>query len=517
MGTCNYQLNKSEIPNSVRPDFAGFDCERDVWRNGLCIWHANERNKPVDKMESELEKSGKRLIGAKIHNVHFGSSVSLDGCDLLNATITYCNFEEMNLKETNLINARIEKCDFTRANLQYAGFQYATLSDVKLIDSDLYKAVFQISNLETVYFRKANIEKTKFHSVDLSGKHFAGYELIEVHFEGSNLSNCDFKGVTLTDAVLTGTDLTNSDFGGGSLCGVEFTGATIQDTHFGGANLSGADFYNMDLTSAGLGGTNLENVNFESADISGLDLSGLDLSNSNLSGATLTNTNLRNADLSDANLEGAILEETDIRGANLTQSKTYQTYFHNTRIDRETEFGETCYYHNSSSDDLEKAIRVYRDYEQALRENSLPEKVRKVRINGKDARRDLNRYRSIIKWIISQTSNIIWKYGESWRRILSTSISVIIIFSVIYLKTGIVETSQVPSSYEVFGHQIIISEEIFNIATSIYFSIVTFTTLGYGDVEPSTVLTRVLAGGEAMLGGLLMAALVFVLGRRATW
>ena len=49
---------------------------------------------------------------------------------------------------------------------------------------------------------------------------------------------------------------------------------------------------------------------------------------------------------------------------------------------------------------------------------------------------------------------------------------------------------------------------------SLYFSVVTFATLGYGDVQPIGNLVRALAGIESLLGSLLMALLVFVLTRR---
>lgn len=50
-----------------------------------------------------------------------------------------------------------------------------------------------------------------------------------------------------------------------------------------------------------------------------------------------------------------------------------------------------------------------------------------------------------------------------------------------------------------------------------YFSAVTFTTLGYGDIQPASGAAQLLATVESFVGALLMALLVFVLGRRTTW
>jgi hypothetical protein len=52
------------------------------------------------------------------------------------------------------------------------------------------------------------------------------------------------------------------------------------------------------------------------------------------------------------------------------------------------------------------------------------------------------------------------------------------------------------------------------IGTSLYFSVVTFTTLGYGDILPLNLYTRLLASLEALLGAFFIALFVFTLGRQ---
>lgn len=55
------------------------------------------------------------------------------------------------------------------------------------------------------------------------------------------------------------------------------------------------------------------------------------------------------------------------------------------------------------------------------------------------------------------------------------------------------------------------------LGVSLYFSAVTFTTLGYGDIQPASQAAQALASIESLVGASLIAFLVFVLGRRATW
>ncbi|WP_254832869.1 potassium channel family protein [Haloglomus salinum] len=48
---------------------------------------------------------------------------------------------------------------------------------------------------------------------------------------------------------------------------------------------------------------------------------------------------------------------------------------------------------------------------------------------------------------------------------------------------------------------------------SLYFSISTFTTLGYGDFSPITLHTKLIAGGEALAGSVLIALFIFTLSK----
>jgi len=54
----------------------------------------------------------------------------------------------------------------------------------------------------------------------------------------------------------------------------------------------------------------------------------------------------------------------------------------------------------------------------------------------------------------------------------------------------------------------------FSFGRALYFSIVTFTTLGYGDIVPGAGLGSALVATEAILGGIMMALTVMVVGRK---
>ena len=111
-------------------------------------------------------------------------------------------------------------------------------------------------------------------------------------------------------------------------------------------------------------------------------------------------------------------------------------------------------------------------------------------------------------------------YGSSPYRVLGLSFLVISVSAVLFPITGgiqetqgeqvITYTIEDPESAPAWwlGHVLI---------RSFYFSVITFATLGYGDIQPIGAWARMLAGVETILGSLLSALLVFVLARIVTW
>ncbi|MCD6427113.1 MAG: pentapeptide repeat-containing protein, partial [Caldisericaceae bacterium] len=92
-------------------------------------------------------------------------------------------------------------------------------------------------------------------------------------------------------------------------------------------------------------------------------------------------------------------------------------------------------------------------------------------------------------------------YGESWPKIIFTALSVIGICALFYWwKSGIVYSA--------------CSNPARGFSTNLYFSIVTFTTLGYGDLHPASTGARIVAGFEAFLGAFLLAYFVVIVSRK---
>jgi len=264
------------------------------------------------------------------------------------------------------------------------------------------------------------------------------------------------------------------------------------------------------------------------ADFTGADLKGAAFTDANLLLATFTDVRAMGADFSRANMEGAICTNADLRRATLTDARLHEIVLTDVHVGAGTTIGEVAFYDREAAPPdlveerpLEAAAWVYRQLQALYRENSLPTLARRSYYLEKDARRRLawqqSDYASAIK---REVSRWVMRYGESPYRVLATSLLVIVGFAVLFPLTGGIQEVQEGRTitYAIDdpddAPQWWIGRVLFK---SLYFSVVTFATLGYGDIQPIGTWARLLAGTEALLGSLLAALLVFVLARIVTW
>ena len=264
------------------------------------------------------------------------------------------------------------------------------------------------------------------------------------------------------------------------------------------------------------------------ADFTGADVKGVDFTGADLTLATLTDVSAINADFTGANLEGAIFTNADLRRATLTDARLHETVLTDVHIGGGTTMGDVAFYDREAAppnlideQPLEAAAWVYRQFQGLYKTNALPELARRSYFLEKDARRRLaweqSNYRTALK---QEVSRWVMRYGESPYRVLATSLFVIVGFAVLFPLTGGIQEVQ---GSETITYSIDNPEDAPQwwigrvLFKSLYFSVVTFATLGYGDIQPIGTSARFLAGAESLLGALLAALLVFVLTRIVTW
>lgn len=276
---------------------------------------------------------------------------------------------------------------------------------------------------------------------------------------------------------------------------VSFSGATFREgcnlpslhahepPDFSGADLGEPDFRNADLSSA----------NFEDADLSRAALYGADLSNARLYGALLSDARI--SDATDFGIRG--------REPRLPFVSPSPDVVYDPRSEPvyETDDGDVSNY--------TRAAAVYSEIASLADDNAASKLARTCYTWRKDMQR--KRYwssdgegneREYLSWFSSAVTNAVVRYGESPFRVVSLAGIVVLVFGLLYWGLDLLTATD--------------SAGTPSLVDSLYFSTLTFTTLGLGDFRPVNDLGRALAIVETSAGVVLLALLVFVFSRRAT-
>ncbi len=237
----------------------------------------------------------------------------------------------------------------------------------------------------------------------------------------------------------------------------------------------------------------LYHANLENAHLFKIDLAGSSLMKANLAKANLNYANLEGCNLLGVNLKGAKIEHVNW-GKQITQEKQAQKA-------RSTE---------NKIDLYQQAEEIYRHLRQIAEYQGLFE------LAGHFFQKEMiMRRKQLPKWsfkrIISRLVDIFCGYGERPLRVIIFSVSLITFFATLYFFSGLSFSGESLA----FNSTLSPWENIKVFFGALYFSVVTFTTLGYGDVAPIGI-ARALAAFEAFLGSFTLALFVVVFVKKMT-
>jgi len=263
--------------------------------------------------------------------------------------------------------------------------------------------------------------------------------------------------------------------------------------------LARSDLQGINLVNRGsrkgftLTNSDLYRANLQNAHLFKIDLSGSSLMKANLSRANLNYANLEGCNLLGVSLKGAKIEHVNW-GKHITQEQQA---------------------HKAKG--LENKIDLYQQAEEIYRHlRQIAEYQGLFELAGHFFQKEMTvRRKQLPKWsfkrCISKLVDIFCGYGERPLRVILFSISLITVFATLYFFSGLSFSGESLA----FNPDISAWENIKVFFGSLYFSVVTFTTLGYGDVAPVGI-ARAFAALEAFLGSFTLALFVVVFVKKMT-
>ena len=279
---------------------------------------------------------------------------------------------------------------------------------------------------------------------------------------------------------------------------------------FRGKDLKGQNLSKASMSQADLSGSNLFDAKLKDADLVGANFSGCDMTHCDLRGADLTKANLRDTRLWGADMRGAVLSECDLSDADLWNAKLF-----NAKLWHANLAGTKSLTRLSFSDGSKYFPRIhinesgpaaaeesYRDLKQLFLHNGLYNDAGWASFREKVMERLVMKKKGDLNYFPSLLMSVLCGYGEKPYRIIMSAAIAIFGFAFGYMLTD-------GADYTMGGNYTM------NLVDYVYFSTITFTTVGFGDFLPRAFpLFRAMAATEAFLGVFLSGLFIFTLARK---
>ncbi len=269
-------------------------------------------------------------------------------------------------------------------------------------------------------------------------------DLVGINFEDTDLAGAIIEEANLESANLKNAEMAYAELNGSSLMSANMQGASLRNAHLEGALLTGAD---------------MANVGAECSFIK----------NARLMSANLYDASLLSADLSHADLTGVCLIGANLEGANLTGANLQSVGFQRKRGKWRNIRLEGCYGNETFK-------------RHALHEAFVEE-----------FRRNKGKLHATVYW----TWDTFVDCGRTPWRLMTWVFTTWLLFAEAFFTLQLLW----PDSFDIGP----LPETIW---TMLYYSIVTLTTLGFGDVTPLTYPAMIFVSMEVLLGYIIFGCLI---------
>jgi len=542
-----------------------------------CIWHQKIDGKDFHgKKIKEKNLQESYLVKAKLENAEFKEKTNLsfsnleraklDNANLQKADLMFSNLQEASLSDADLQRINLTSAKLFKANLNNSNLQKANLAGVNLQKANVKFAKLQEAHLLVANLQKADLSNVELQESDISNSKLKGINLTLANLENAHITKTDLQSANLTNAILRGirlrsVNLQEADLTFTDLREANFFEVNLQEADLSASNLTEANLYDANLQGANLSDTQLRNSNFNLANLRNAFLYAAGLKNlRNLKYAKLDKRMIEE-DIGDLIFDGGreynkeeiindLTLEMNLRILKCDYSlKSPLPKFLREKIEfffrSDTRFAFPClsliknFY--ESAQDVYIALKNYFKGE-GLYDRSGQYFIGEFRVKGKiysiQSRMDFYKMYKILSLFFKKfafwrkekklkningiygnffgilksfftnrfnlfVNNLLFitsSYGESPWKIIATSGGIIFAFGLLYFCLRGVAVAVYDNPVNGFWNYI-------------YFSIVTFTTLGYGDFRPIPHM-RLVAGSEAFIGAFLLAYFVVVVSRK---
>ncbi len=472
-------------------------------REQLCYFHSTRPRKRDTELKEKLE-AAKAYVGE--------------------AQLPEAELWQAELPDARLFYSNLQGADLREANLQGTRLWHANLQGANLLDA----------NLEGAYLSSANLE---------------GADLRDANLQGANLWGANLQGATLYDANLQGAWLCDAD-----LRDADLLSANLRGAHPSGADLRGASllFVNLSygyLAKAEMQGTCLKGANLVNANLWGVNVALLDRIDEETGLVTTTPATLERADLRGASLlDARIAPEVNLSELSFAFPITRRWFPWQKRgwiglrgirrwwRLRRMRWGE---YHIrdercASSDEEWHKIRTLYGWDEYMRRPTLADchtLYRQLKLNYQESGDYQTAGEFFVREMECKRAQMVkdrkpllqrfWPalmyflcgYGERPKWIAAWALVLVALFAFVHGWWGLRDSA---GDY-VMGPGIDWIPSLAGMGrwlTAAYFSVVTFTSLGYGDLAPGAGWGRFFAGLEAALGIVIMSLFLICVVRK---
>lgn len=281
-----------------------------------------------------------------------------------------------------------------------------------------------------------------------------------------------------------------------------------EDVDFSGLDLKGSSFSQATIGRAQFIGTNLSNCDMIGARFTGCDFVGSEAAHANFTKAIFTQCSFSHADFRGANFTEARFKDADFMGAVLCNAVLWNADLSGAKYLKKRNFNdpETGPSHpktHLSEENPLIAFESYRSLKHHFYEKGFYEDASWAAYRGLTMERKHLFKAKNLNYISSLLMDLLSGYTEKPDRVVLSALGMIIFFGVVYFFMDAVR----PTADLALGRT--------GFWDCIYFSFMTFTTVGFGDFIPRAGFwIKALVGVEAFSGPFMAGLFIFTLTRR---